>query len=173
MPSVLLGLGANIGDRAATLEAAVEALEPWVDLAAVSRIYETAPMYVADQPAFLNMAACGSTVLSAASLLDAIKGLETHLGRVPSDRYGPRAVDIDILLYDDLVMAGPRLSIPHPRMAERPFVLVPAAEIAGDWTHPQIGASVAEMLAALGPTEAEVWPWIGEREKRAQLEQRT
>lgn len=147
---VLLGLGANIGDRLANLRAAIDGLADFMRLDAASPIYETAPMYDIDQAAYLNMAAVGRTDLEPGPLLDALKALERGIGRVRSRRYGPRAIDLDIVFYGDRIVREPGLEIPHPRLAERAFVLAPAADIAAGWRHPQTGSSVAELLSALG-----------------------
>lgn len=145
---VLIALGGNQGDRRAALRAAVEALPPAVEVAAQSRVYETAPMYVADQPAFLNMALRGWTALGPQDLLARLKAIEIEIGRVETFRNGPRAIDLDILYYGDQRVTTPNLQIPHPRIAERAFVLVPLADVAADWTDPQTGRTVAAMLAA-------------------------
>lgn len=151
MVPVLLGLGANIGDRAAALSDAVAGLTRLIAVTGVSPVYETAPMYVTDQARFLNMAVSGETGLAPEDLLAGLKELEARLGRTPSARFGPRRIDIDILLYGDRIVEAEGLQVPHPRMAERAFVLIPAADIAGGWRHPETGRMVAEMLAALGP----------------------
>jgi 2-amino-4-hydroxy-6-hydroxymethyldihydropteridine diphosphokinase len=144
---IALALGANVGDRMAALRAAVEGLAPYIDIAARSPVYETAPAYVSDQPPFLNAALIGETKLEPLVLLRAVKDLENDLGRQPTFHYGPRAIDIDIIFYGQEIVSVPELAIPHPRMVEREFVLRPLNDIAPDWRHPQIGLTVAEMLA--------------------------
>ena len=146
---IALALGANIGDRQAALRAAVDGLRAFVSISALSPVYETAAAYVTDQPAFLNAALRGQTKLAAEDLLKEIKNLESRIGRRPTFRYGPRVIDIDILFYDDLVMQTPDLILPHPRMAERGFVLRPLADIAPDWRHPQSGQDTLSMLAKI------------------------
>jgi len=149
---IYLALGANLGDRLANLRAAIDALPPEVTVLAESPVYETPPWGVADQPAFLNMAVKAETHLAPPALLAHLKQLETALGRTPTFRYGPRVIDIDILFYDDLVFESEGLIIPHPRLHERAFVLLPLADIAPDVRHPVIGKAVRELLAQVDTT---------------------
>lgn len=150
---ILLALGSNQGDRRGNLRAALDALAPAVEVAALSRVYETAPMYVSDQPAFLNMAARGTTRLEPAALLAHLKAVETAVGRVATFRHGPRAIDLDILYYGDRIVDAPGLEIPHPRIAERAFVLIPLADVAPDRRDPHSGRTVAGMLADVSGRE--------------------
>ncbi|HVC81310.1 MAG TPA: 2-amino-4-hydroxy-6-hydroxymethyldihydropteridine diphosphokinase [Chloroflexota bacterium] len=150
MSTVYLALGANLGDRAAALGAALDLLREsgQVTVDAVSSLYETAPMYVTDQPAFLNAVARVETPLVPEALLDLLKQVEVARGRVSRYRYGPREVDLDILLYDDLVLDTPRLSIPHMGLRERAFVLAPLAELAPRLTIPGTTDTVESLLPA-------------------------
>jgi 2-amino-4-hydroxy-6-hydroxymethyldihydropteridine diphosphokinase len=127
-----VGLGANLGDREATLERAVELLEqrPGVEVVAVSSFRETDPVGYLDQPRFLNGAVAIETSLAPADLLDELLAVEQELGRVrEGPRYGPRTVDLDLLLVDGLVLDAPGLTVPHPRLHERAFALEPLAEL--------------------------------------------
>jgi 2-amino-4-hydroxy-6-hydroxymethyldihydropteridine diphosphokinase len=146
---VYLALGTNLGDRLANLRVALRSLLPDVELAAVSRVYETPPWGFTDQPAFLNMALHARTMLEPESLLRKLKTLEVELGREQTFRWGPRLIDLDILFYDDLVLDSPSLVIPHKRLHERAFVLVPLGDVAADFIHPVFGKTVAELLAGM------------------------
>ncbi|MGE4351070.1 MAG: 2-amino-4-hydroxy-6-hydroxymethyldihydropteridine diphosphokinase [Bdellovibrionales bacterium] len=146
---VCLALGSNLKDRLGVLRATCEALEPYVTLTNKSRIYETHPAYVTDQPLFLNAAVRGKTALDPMGLLYTVKDLEIELGRRPTFRYGPRVIDIDIIFYDKLALHTTELSVPHSLMAERIFVLKPLNDIAPEWVHPVLNKSVAQLLQEL------------------------
>ena len=145
-----LCLGGNLGDRMAALTEALRLLDatPGMRRTVCSSVYETEPWAVADQPNFLNLVAAYETTLSLEDLLAACKSVEEEVGRVASYRWGPRLIDVDILLYGDRVvdLAEPDLQIPHPRMAQRAFVLVPLAEIAPDTGVPPQGDTVRRLL---------------------------
>lgn len=144
-----LGLGSNLGDRDAHLRAAIGRLAELLHVERVSSVYETEPLLVEDQPLFHNIACAGQTTLDPFSLLRALKRIERDLGRVPGPRYGPRVIDIDILLLDDLVLTTPELTIPHPAMLERAFVLIPLAEVASGQRHPVAGRTIEELAQGL------------------------
>jgi 2-amino-4-hydroxy-6-hydroxymethyldihydropteridine diphosphokinase len=149
MPIIYLALGSNLGDRFANLQAAIAALPPALLLLARSPVYETPPWGLTDQPAFLNMVLKGQTLLAPADLLDHLKHLETSLGRLPTLRWGPRRIDIDILFYDHLILATPALTIPHPHLHERAFVLVPLADLEPDLVHPVLGVPINQLCSAV------------------------
>lgn len=145
--TVYLALGTNLGNRLANLRAALQAMPPAVQLLAASPVYQTPPWGYLDQPAFLNQVICAQTDLLPLELLEFLKRLETRLGRLPGVRYGPRLIDLDILLYDDLQLETPALTLPHPRLAERAFVLVPLADLAPDLQPPGASLTISQMLA--------------------------
>ena len=144
-PLVILGMGSNQGDRLAHLRAALEGLDPSYQIEQISSVYETAPQLVTDQPAFYNLVCAGRTRFTPQELLRFLKELETRLGRQFRYRYGPREIDLDILLYGDLVVQTDDLTIPHPRLAERAFVLVPLTEILPNLIHPVLKRSIREL----------------------------
>jgi len=150
---VYLGLGANLGDRRATLSLARERLAGVLQDIRCSRLYETPPWGVEQQPRFLNAVCCGRTTLAPPELLVYLKSLERELGRVPTAHWGPRVIDVDILLFDDLVYATADLTIPHPRLHERAFVLVPLLELAPALRHPALGTPLATYVAGLSTTD--------------------
>jgi 2-amino-4-hydroxy-6-hydroxymethyldihydropteridine diphosphokinase len=147
--SAYLSLGSNIGDRAANLNAAI-AMLPAAGLGVrrVSAFYETEPVDFLQQGWFLNCVVEGETELAAGDLLSRLRAIEAQMGSKKVIAKGPRILDIDILLYGDETIATPELQVPHPRMTQRRFVLVPLAEIAPDIRHPSWHASVQELLAA-------------------------
>ena len=145
-----IALGANIGDRAERLRAAIERLGTVARVERVSPVYETDPVGYVDQPPFLNAVAEAATTLPPLSLLRALQRIETDLGRERPFPNAPRTIDLDLLFYDELLLTTPELTLPHPRLHERHFVLAPLADLAPDLIHPRLGSSVRELLAALG-----------------------
>ncbi|MEO7018731.1 MAG: GTP cyclohydrolase MptA [Ktedonobacteraceae bacterium] len=146
---VYLALGANLGDRRGNLSAALQRLREVLDIDVVSSVYETEPVGYAEQPRFLNIVCRGKTWLDALHLLKYVKEIEAAIGRKPSFRNGPRPIDIDILFYDDLSIEQDNLTIPHPRMRERAFVLAPLAEIAPDVLDPHSGKTALALLTEI------------------------
>jgi dihydropteroate synthase/2-amino-4-hydroxy-6-hydroxymethyldihydropteridine diphosphokinase len=146
---IFLGLGTNLGNRYRNLQRALTALSTFVTITAVSPVYESAAWGFTSQPDFLNLCLGGQTTLAPHELLAAAKQVERDLGREPTHRWGPRLIDIDLLLYDDLVLQTEPLALPHPSLPERAFVLAPLADIAPEIVHPVTGQTIQEMLAAL------------------------
>lgn len=158
MPIVHLALGANLGERAENLRRALAALPPAFTVEAVSPVYETAPMYVTAQPNFLNMACRAQTSLLPLETLRALKLIESSLGREAGLRFGPRLIDLDLIFYEDLIFESPELILPHPRLHERAFVLVPLADIAPDFVHPVLKQTIAGLRDQLGEIGDRVRP---------------
>jgi 2-amino-4-hydroxy-6-hydroxymethyldihydropteridine diphosphokinase len=131
----------------------VDALGRDIGVTSVSSLYETEPMGVVDQPPYLNLALAARTKLAPEELLARLKQIERDVGREPTFRWGPRVVDLDILLYGDLVVSRPHLTIPHAEMANRAFVLVPLAEIAPEVMHPVLGVTVERLRERVHGTE--------------------
>ena len=156
-----LALGTNLGDRFANLQAAIAALPPAIHVLDRSPVYETPPWGLTSQPAFLNMVLKGGTHLAPLALLAHLKHLETELGRLPAVRWGPRLIDMDILFYDGLSLATPELVIPHPRLHERAFILVPLADLAPEFVHPVLGKPVRQMLAGVDTTGVKLYEPTG------------
>lgn len=147
--TVYLALGSNLGDRRGNLAAALQRLRNVIEIRAVSSIYETDPVGYLDQPHFFNIACSGKTRLTPPELLKYAKEIEVAIGRQTTFRNGPRPIDIDIIFYDDLHIIQDGLIIPHPRMAERAFVLVPLVEIAPQVVDPVVGQTVQELLQGI------------------------
>ena len=153
--TVYLALGSNLGNRLAKIRAAIGLLPPQMIVREKSPVYETPPWGYTDQPPFLNQVVKVLTYLEPLPLLKHIKRVETVLGREPSFENGPREIDVDLLFYDDLAIENAEITLPHPRLHERAFVLVPLADIAPDFVHPVLGKTVAELLEALDTTGIE------------------
>ena len=143
--AVFIGTGSNLGDRLGALKSAAELLAPKVRVMKASKVYETPPWGYEDQPAFLNQVLQVETELDPPALLKFLKRIEKKLGRKASFLYGPRAIDLDILFYDDLIYSTDTLQIPHPLASERAFVLIPLLEIAPDFVHPVLGKTIKEL----------------------------
>lgn len=150
MAAVYIALGSNLCDRAAHIAAALRQLKATVRATAVSPLYETDPVGYLDQPPFINAVVGGETALAPVDLLRELQRIELDLGRERPFPNAPRTIDLDLLLYDDLVLDTPTLTLPHPRLHERFFVLVPLATIAPATRHPRLDRSVSELLAELG-----------------------
>ena len=167
LPSTLvyLGLGNNTGDREANLEAAIQALPPQLEVLRRSPIYQTPPWGYTDQPDFLNLVIEGTTQLSPIELLKYLKGLEKKIGRTATFHWGPREIDIDILLYGSLTFSNQQLTIPHPQMHNRAFVLVPLADLVPDLVHPVLNKKISELANTLD--RSDIQPYSPEKtEKR-------
>jgi len=145
--AIYLALGSNLGDRMGNLTSAVERLSQKMTIKKVSSVYETEPVYYEEQPLYLNAVLSAVTELEPFALLRFVKSIESDLGRQPSFRNAPRLIDIDILFYGDLVVQTEELTIPHPGIVERAFVLAPLAEIAPELIHPVIHEKVEDLLA--------------------------
>lgn len=146
MAIVYVGIGSNLGDRERNCLRAIDLMEERsLKVSRRSRTYETEPWGVKDQPRFINMAVSVETALEPRKVLGLLKDVEKLMGRQETVRYGSRVIDLDILLYDSLVVKEPGLEIPHPLMHERDFVLVPLAEIAPEAVHPVIGKTIREL----------------------------
>lgn len=147
--NVFLLLGSNLGDRLQVVQAATKLIREGVgEIRAASSIYETAPWGVLDQPVFLNQVLSVETSLVPEEVLRVILNIEQELGRVRHERWGARVIDIDMLYFEDIVLDSARLTLPHPRLHERRFTLVPLNEIAPDFIHPVLKRNTTDLLAA-------------------------
>jgi 2-amino-4-hydroxy-6-hydroxymethyldihydropteridine diphosphokinase len=153
--TVFIASGSNLGERLENLRMAVASLPPEITVVACSAVYQTEPWGFRDQPFFLNQVVQGTTRLGPAAVLTYLKAIEKDLGRVPTFKDGPRLIDLDILFYDQAIVETGELTIPHPRLEGRAFVLVPLAELAPDKIHPVTGLSVVEMLAKVDTSGVE------------------
>lgn len=152
MFEVYLALGTNLGDKKGNLQMAIDCLSEFISEIRPSAFYESAPMYVEDQPSFVNMAIGGQTDLEPLALLDRLKDLEEEIGRRPTFRNGPRVIDLDILYHGNCLMTTERLSIPHISIEEREFVLLPLVDICPDRMDERTGKTVQEMADNLPDT---------------------
>ena len=153
MVEPLIALGSNMGDREGNLRRALGMIGRQMKLLKISSVYETEPMYREDQSWFLNCVAAVETDSSPRELLERLQNIELEMGRKRSVRYGPRVIDLDILFYGDEILSEPSLEIPHPRIAERAFVLAPLNEIYPKLVHPVLGRTVGELLDDLKTQE--------------------
>ena len=156
-----LGLGSNMGNRQDNLEKALAFLSQRLRIKNVSSIYETEPVGNVNQPRFLNLVCEVHTGLTPMALLTLGKGIESKLGRISGKRNAPRTIDIDILFYGDQIIETPELVIPHPRLTERAFVLVPLAQIVPDLVHPVNGKTIKELLKGIKEVQG-VFKWEGD-----------
>jgi len=154
--TVYFSLGSNLGDRKVNLRRALKLMSPEVKIEARSPVYDTDPLYFTDQPRFYNVVVCGKTSLTPTQLLAHTQGIEAQMGRTGATHNRPRVVDIDILTYGKEVISTDDLTLPHPRITERAFVLVPLRDIAPGFTHPVSGATVENMLARIPDWQEQV-----------------
>ena len=147
MPTIYIGIGSNLGNREENCERAIKLLESnHINVTKRSSMVETEPWGVKDQPKFINMAVEIKTDLKPEELLHLLKNIEAEIGRRPAEHWGPREIDLDILLYDDLILKTQELEIPHPHISEREFVLKPLSDIAPVKIHPVLKKSIKDLF---------------------------
>lgn len=151
---VAIGLGSNLSDRLAVLKRAAEAMEKdFLTSVESSRVYESPPWGKQDQPDFLNAVVVGLCEWKPPAIVNYLKTLERDLGRVPSERFGPRVIDLDLLIYSDVVWKTEGVEVPHPRLFERDFVLLPLRELWPEWRHPVLGKTVDLLFQELSKNQ--------------------
>lgn len=156
MSEIAIGIGSNKGDRLANIRKAVHCVRERVGaVVRTSDVFETPPWGVEEQPRFLNACILAESELSPYDLMSELKEIETLVGRIPRERWGPREIDLDILFYGDLTFADSYLTVPHARLTERAFVLVPLAQIAPDAMHAPAGRTISHLLAQLPQEETD------------------
>ena len=151
MAIIYIGIGSNLGDKEGNCKTAIERLsENGITVKKISSLYCTKPWGVEDQPDFVNMAVKAETNVNPSELLTILKTIEKEMGRQDGVHWGPRLIDLDLLFYDDLVISCDELAIPHPLLHEREFVLLPLAEIAAEFVHPVLKATIRQLAGNLG-----------------------
>jgi 2-amino-4-hydroxy-6-hydroxymethyldihydropteridine diphosphokinase len=151
MAIIYIGIGSNLGDKEGNCKTAIERLSKnGIAVKKISSPYRTKPWGVEDQPDFVNMAVKAETNINPSELLPILKTIEKEMGRQDGVRWGPRLIDLDLLFYDDLVFSCDELAIPHPLLHEREFVLLPMTEIAAEFVHPVLKATIKQLAGNLG-----------------------
>ena len=161
MYSFLISLGSNLGDRQNAILSAHKLLAKDISLICASRIFETPPWGYEDQPPFLNQVIKATTQLPPLKLIDKLKGIEMEVGREPNFRYGPRLIDLDILFYDDMIFKTEELTIPHPEITNRAFVLLPLMDIAPNYVHPEFQTKISDLIRLVDTNE--IIAYVGEK----------
>lgn len=157
---LVVGLGSNIEDRARFLQQAREALASLWESVVYSEIYQTQPWGLLEQPQFLNQVGYGWTELKPIMILEQLKRIEKTMGRIEGPRYGPRIIDLDILYYEDWIFVSDMLTIPHPRLQERAFALVPLVQIMPEFVHPVYQRSQHSLLKQINPKPDQCSIWV-------------